>query len=109
MLGYFYGNICKLLVNIHPSAYPIFAFNGLLQIGVIVFTYYAVKQAFRMRYAILSVLVLSFMPMFMDLCLNINPDTLYTFLISIYIFVLVKICTANKNNKIEMIDKVLVF
>lgn len=101
MLGYFYGNICKLLVNIHPSAYPIFAFNGLLQIGVIVFTYYAVKQAFRMRYAILSVLVLSFMPMFMDLCLNINPDTLYTFLISIYIFVLVKICTANKNNKIE--------
>lgn len=101
MLAYMYGYICKGLVNIHASAYPIIVFNFVLYIGVIVFTYYICKIALRIRYGILAVLLLAFMPAFTKLILNINPEVFYLFLITAYIFALVKICKLNKTGKIE--------
>lgn len=101
MLAYMYGNICKLLLNIHPSIYPIIIFNAVLHILIVGFTYYTLKIALRIRYSIIAVLLLAFMPQFSASIVNIKPDTFYMFLIALYLFFLVKICKMNKMKKIE--------
>lgn len=96
-----YGSICKILVKIHPSEYPIYAFNGILTLGIILLIYYSLKTALRIREALVAVLLIAFLPCNALLTAEINPDIFLTFLISLFIYFLVKLNSLNKNRKIK--------
>ena len=55
---YAYASVCRLLCKISSTPYPIYAFNILLQAGIIAFAYFMLKRSFRMRYGVLAVLIL---------------------------------------------------
>lgn len=101
LLSTFYGFIAKALVKINPSVYPLYGFNALLQIGIIFLTYIVLKKALRMRYALLALILMTFLPGSFKLVTVIGPDTLYTLFILLYVFGLVYVCNLNKAQKID--------
>ena len=78
--AYTYASVCRLLCGISSTVYPIYAFNILLQAGIIAFAYFLIKRSFRMRYGVLVALLLAFMPYSINAVMNISPDTMLAFL-----------------------------
>ena len=99
-VDYAYSSICSLLCKISSTPYPIYALNILLQAGIIAFAYFMLKRSLRMRYALLMVLLLSFMPYSIKASMNISPDTLLTFLYVAYLYYLSWIIYLNKKSHI---------
>lgn len=108
-ISFLYGRILRLLVRIHPSEYPIYAFNGILQVSTAVLLYYTLKKAFRIRYAIAGYVLLAFTPVAMSHVIYINSDSLHAFFVALYMFFLVFINVDNKNGKIDESYKILFF
>ena len=107
--SFLYANICKLLLNIHKSGYPVYAFNTVLHIAIAVLSYYTIKRAFRMRYAILSVLLIAFLPKTLFAVLDIGPDVLLTFLFVLYFYALVRVNELNVKQKVAENYHLLLF
>ncbi|MCR5846815.1 MAG: hypothetical protein K6G75_01675 [Lachnospiraceae bacterium] len=101
MASYIYASICTLLCKIHYSVYPIYVFNGLLNIGSSVFTYFIVKRSFRMRYAILALLLLGFMPGSIASVQSISPDIVLNFLFIGFIYYLIRVNELNIHGDIN--------
>ena len=99
-VDYAYATICSLLCKISSTPYPIYAFNILLQGGIIAFAYFFIKRSIRMRYAVLFALLLSFMPYSIKASMNISPDTLLTFLYVAYLYYLSWVIYLNKKSHI---------
>ena len=99
MLTYVYAVICKLLCNIHPSEYPLYAFNTLLQIGTAFISYFTLKRTLKMRYGILVFLLIAFLPYSIHSALVISPDIFLTFLFAVYFYVLARITELNEKHK----------
>ena len=99
MLTYVYAVICKLLCNIHPSEYPLYAFNTLLQIGTAFISYFSLKRTLKMRYGILVFLLIAFLPYSIYSALVISPDIFLTFLFAVYFYVLARITELNEKHK----------
>lgn len=108
-ISFLYGRILRLLVRIHPSEYPIYVFNGILQVGTAALLYYTLKKAFRIRYAIAGYVLLTFTPVSMSHVIYINSDSLQAFFIALYMFYLVFLNVENKNGKIDESYKVLFY
>ncbi len=107
--SYLYALICRLLLKIHPSVYPLYIFSTLIHIGTAVLSYYMVKRALRMRYAILSTLLIAFMPKMLSSVEEIKPDLLITFLFVAYFYFLVRVNELNVKQKIAETYHLLFF
>ncbi len=99
MLTFLYASICKGIYNLIPSPYAIYAFNGILEIGIGILTYYTLKRMFRMRYAIAGLAALTLAPYCIHAVYNISPDIFLTFLFAGYFYAMIRICEINKNKK----------
>ena len=95
-----YSSVCRLLCKISSTAYPIYAFNILLQAGIIAFAYFMLKRAIRMRYGVLFALLLSFMPYSIKAVMNISPDTMLAFLYIGYLYYLSWVVYLNRKSHI---------
>ncbi|MBP5494451.1 MAG: hypothetical protein J6X97_05090 [Lachnospiraceae bacterium] len=100
--AYTYASACRLLCKLSSTVYPIYAFNILLQAGIIAFAYFLLKRSFRMRYGVLVALLLSFMPYSINAVMNITPDTMLAFLYVAYLYYLS--WTVYLNRKSHIID-----
>ena len=100
--AYTYASVCRLLCGISSTVYPIYAFNILLQAGIIAFAYFLIKRSFRMRYGVLVTLLLAFMPYSINAVMNISPDTMLAFLYVAYLYYLS--WTVYLNRKSHIID-----
>ncbi len=107
--SYLYALICRLLLKIHPSVYPLYIFSTLVHIGIVILSYYMVKRALRMRYAILSSLLIAFMPKMLSSAEEIKPDILITFLFVAYFYFLVRVNELNIKQKIAETYHLLFF
>ncbi len=96
-----YAFVCRILYSIISGPYLIYAFNGLIQIGVIILTYYTVKCAFRIRYAILSSLFLSFLPSYIESVTKISADGLICLIFVLFLYFFVLITDKNKKGKLD--------
>ena len=99
-VDYAFASICALLCKISSTPYPIYAFNILLQGGIIAFAYFFLKRSFRMRYAFLMALLISFMPYSIKASMNISPDMLLAFLYVAYLYYLSWVIYLNKKSHI---------
>lgn len=97
---YAYASVCRLLCKISSTPYPIYAFNILLQAGIIAFAYFMLKRSFRMRYGVLAVLILCFTPYSINSVMNISPDKLLAFLYVAYLYYLSWVIYLNKKSHI---------
>ena len=97
---YAYASVCRLLCKISSTPYPIYAFNILLQAGIIAFAYFMLKRSFRMRYGVLAVLILCFTPYSINAVMNISPDKLLAFLYVAYLYYLSWVIYLNKKSHI---------
>jgi len=97
---YAYASVCRLLCKISSTPYPIYAFNILLQTGIIAFAYFMLKRSFRMRYGVLAVLILCFTPYSINSVMNISPDKLLAFLYVAYLYYLSWVIYLNKKSHI---------
>ena len=107
MVSYIYALICTLLCKIHPSQYPLYAFNILMHVGVLLFMYFAVKRSLRMRHAIIISLVIAFLPCSFNTITNISPDAFMCFLVSGFVYFLTRINELNINAKFKELYHVL--
>ena len=107
MVSYIYALICTLLCKIHPSQYPLYAFNILMHVGVLLFMYFAVKRSLRMRHAIIIALVIAFLPCSFNTITNISPDAFMCFLVSGFVYFLTRINELNINAKFKELYHVL--
>lgn len=108
-ISVFYAGICSVAYGINQSQYLIYAINVFLQIAIILLTYYSFKKAFRIRFALLSTLLLSFLPGMFKSVTNVSSDTLLCFITVLYIFLLINICDLNKKGKIKENYHILYF
>ena len=99
-MDYAFASICALLCKISSTPYPIYAFNILLQGGIIAFAYFFLKRSFRMRYAFLMALLICFMPYSIKASMNISPDMLLAFLYVAYLYYLSWVIYLNKKSHI---------
>ncbi|MBP5528832.1 MAG: hypothetical protein J6X80_02170 [Lachnospiraceae bacterium] len=97
---YAYASICRLLCKISTTPFPIYAFNILLQGGIIAFAYFLLKRSFRMRYGVLVALILSFTPYSINSVMNISPDTLLAFFYVAYLYYLSWVIYLNRKSHI---------
>ncbi|MBO4310243.1 MAG: hypothetical protein J5856_04135 [Lachnospiraceae bacterium] len=99
--SYAYASVCKFLCKFNATAYPIYSFNILLQAGIAVFAYFGLKKALKIRYALLVLLLVAFLPVSYKAISVISPDTLITFLFTGYLFFLFNVIDLNKKGKVS--------
>lgn len=96
-----YAKLCCAFYGMMEEPYLIYAFNGILQLGSVVLAYFMLKRAFKIRYAIATIVFLSFLPAYFSSITVISPDQLLCFLFVLFLYFLARICEMNKKGKIN--------